>query len=78
MHRVGLCDVGGKPIGKTVICCGLGLGMLAGICIQLTFRHRASCILGQVFHYSPENTFYVQGGSNMAGTDLCVNSPGHI
>ena len=26
---------------------------------QLTFRHRASCILGQVFHYSPENAFYV-------------------
>ena len=25
----------------------------------LTFRHRASCILGQAFHYSPENAFYV-------------------
>jgi hypothetical protein len=25
----------------------------------LTFRHRASCILGQTFHYSPENAFYV-------------------
>ena len=25
----------------------------------LTFRHRASCILGQVFHYSPENAFYI-------------------
>ena len=24
----------------------------------LTFRHRASCILGQAFHYSPENAFY--------------------
>ena len=23
----------------------------------LTFRHRASCILGQAFHYSPENAF---------------------
>jgi len=21
---------------------------------------------------------YVQGGSNMTGTDLCVNSPSHI
>ena len=25
----------------------------------LTFRHRASCILGQPFHYSPENAFYI-------------------
>ena len=25
----------------------------------LTFRHRASCILGQAFHYSPENAFYL-------------------
>ena len=25
----------------------------------LTFRHRVSCILGQAFHYSPENAFYV-------------------
>ena len=25
----------------------------------LTFRHRASCILGQVFHYSPESAFYI-------------------
>jgi hypothetical protein len=24
-----------------------------------TFRHRASCILQQAFHYSPENAFYV-------------------
>ena len=26
---------------------------------KLTFRHRASCILGQAFHYSPENAFYI-------------------
>ena len=26
---------------------------------RLTFRHRASCILGQTFHYSPENAFYI-------------------
>jgi len=26
---------------------------------QLNFRHRASCILGQAFHYSPENAFYI-------------------
>ena len=25
----------------------------------LIFRHRASCILGQAFHYSPENAFYI-------------------
>ena len=27
--------------------------------IMLTFRHHASCILGQAFHYSPENVFYI-------------------
>ena len=27
--------------------------------VLLTFRHRASCILGQAFHYSPENAFYI-------------------
>ena len=26
---------------------------------SLTFRHRASCILGQAFRYSPENAFYI-------------------
>ena len=26
---------------------------------DLTFRHRASYILGQAFHYSPENAFYI-------------------
>ena len=36
--------------------------------MKLTFRHRASCILGQAFHCSPENAFYIQGGSNMTGT----------
>ena len=25
----------------------------------LTFRHRASCFIGQAFRYSPENAFYV-------------------
>ena len=25
----------------------------------LNFRHRASCILGQAFHYSPEIAFYI-------------------
>jgi len=27
--------------------------------VLLTFGHRASCILGQAFHYSPENAFYI-------------------
>ena len=27
--------------------------------VYLNFRHRASCILGQAFHYSPENAFYI-------------------
>jgi len=26
---------------------------------SLTFKHRASCILGQAFHYSLENAFYI-------------------
>jgi len=26
---------------------------------SLTFRHRASCIQGQAFHYSPKNAFYI-------------------
>ena len=28
------------------------------LCV-LTFRHRSYCILGQAFHYSPENAFYI-------------------
>ena len=27
--------------------------------VPLSFRHHASCILGQAFHYSPENAFYI-------------------
>ena len=27
--------------------------------VVLTIRHCASCILGQAFHYSPENAFYI-------------------
>ena len=27
--------------------------------IRLTFRHRGFCILGQAFHYSPENAFFI-------------------
>ena len=38
----------GKTKGKTFFAC-----------ILLTFRHRVSCILGQAFHYSPENVLYI-------------------
>ena len=41
----------------TNISCNLILSKL--FIHQLTFRHRASCILGQAFHYSPENAFYI-------------------
>jgi len=27
--------------------------------ISLTFKHSASCILGQAFHYSPEKAFFI-------------------
>ena len=27
--------------------------------VLLIFRHRASCILGQAFRYSPDNAFYI-------------------
>ena len=29
------------------------------VLVSLSFRHRASCILGQAFHYSPENALCV-------------------
>jgi len=35
----------------------LGKRMLSTL--PLTFRHLASCILGQAFRYSPENAFYI-------------------
>ena len=36
-----------------------GVAASTGTGCELTFRHRASCILGQAFHFSPENAFYV-------------------
>ena len=43
--------------------CGLSTVTLNGIDLGfgklLTFRHRAFSILGQAFHYSPENAFYI-------------------
>ena len=45
-------SVQGSPV---VVCC-----ITPATCwFDLTFRHRVSCILGQAFHYSPENTFYI-------------------
>ena len=41
--------------GKT----GLNSTFCSQIYHSLTFRHCASCILGQAFHYSPENAFYI-------------------
>ena len=32
---------------------------LCQLIIVLNFSHRASCILGQAIHYSPENAFYI-------------------
>ena len=45
-------------------CCNLTedtpYNLLSSSCREcLTFRHRASSIQGQAFHYSPENAFYI-------------------
>jgi hypothetical protein len=42
----------------TVIVCHLQ-GLAVEKSSDLTFRHRASPILGQAFRYSPENAFYI-------------------
>jgi len=41
--------------------CAVGTAFLykADYISSLTFRHLASSILGQAFHYSPENDFYI-------------------
>jgi hypothetical protein len=33
--------------------------------VLLTFRHLASCILGQAFRYSPENVLYIFNSTNI-------------
>ena len=38
----------------------------------LTFRHRASSILGQAFHYSPENAFYIFNNKYISLSDICL------
>ena len=39
---------------------------------SLTFRHRASCMLGQAFHYSPENAFYIYNQHIYFIIDICL------
>ena len=39
---------------------------------NLTFRHRASCILGQAFHYSPEKAFYYLINKYISLSDICL------
>ena len=50
--------------------CGLKLHSLHNY--WLTFRHRASCILGQAFHYSPENVFYIFNQQINFISDICL------
>ena len=38
----------------------------------LTFRHCASCILGQAFHYSPENAFIYLINKYISLSDICL------
>ena len=39
---------------------------------RLTSRHRASCILGQAFRYSPENAFYILINKYISLSDTCL------
>ena len=39
---------------------------------RISFRHRASCILGQAFHYSPENAFYILINKYISLSDICL------
>ena len=39
--------------------CGKCIEMETQLKEALTFRHRASCILGRAFRYSPKNAFYI-------------------
>ena len=63
-----------KKTVAEILCCHAGAAEGSSLCGRgalskgdhlpksqwiLTFRHRASCILGQAFHYSRENAFYI-------------------
>ena len=41
-------------------------------CDIITFKHRASCILGQAFHYSSENAFYYLINKYISLSDICL------
>ena len=48
------------PVRDPILCTAYHVPTL--VCLKhvtLTFRHRASSILGQAFHCSPENAFYI-------------------
>ena len=49
-----LCELAEPYHANQFVTGGVRQGLLC-----LTFRHRASCILGQAFRYSPENAFYI-------------------
>ena len=53
------CDDGSGALLKAPISKGRRLIIVHAGNSTLTFRHRASCILGQAFHYSPENAFCI-------------------
>ena len=52
----GLCD---KLITRPEESYRLWYVVMCDLATSLTFRHRASSILGQAFRYSPENAFYI-------------------
>ena len=54
-HVCGICVKQGETLGAA----GAKACIYNELTILLTFRHRASCILGQAFRYSPENAFYI-------------------
>jgi hypothetical protein len=43
-----------QPVKGALVCV-----LVCYMRVRLTFRHRASCLLGQAFRYSPENAFYI-------------------
>ena len=55
-------DVGTSIIEKSAL---LSVFFFVIKYIMLNFRHRASCILGQAFRYSPENAFYIFKSTNI-------------
>ena len=61
------CEIlSGKPEGKDIFE-DILLGVEVLIC-----RHRASCILGEAFHCSPENAFYIFNQQIYFIIDICL------